>query len=125
MRQEPCVVVLPVRWHTDACVIEVRGGCRVQRERSPESNQNEDGRNYLRSYSCERQKKQEHVSQSDLGQRVFKREIGLLMANGSQQDSQQNEHKAPPDRMTEQFPETLPLSGPARNRKRHSRPDQK
>src|SRR5215468_742892 len=112
MRQEPSVVVLPVRWNSDARIIEGRTGRRVQCERTPESNQDQKHHNDLRSYSCECDQKQRHVSQSDLGQRVFKRKIGLLMTNGSKQDPQENEHEGAPDRMAEQFPEPLSFSCP-------------
>src|SRR6476659_11292562 len=97
MGEKSRVVVSPVRGNTDASVIESRTRRGIERERSPEADQDQNESNHLRPYACESQQKEEDVTQSDLGESVFEGEVGLTRRQRPQENSKEDENECAAD----------------------------
>jgi len=69
-----------------------------------------------------RQQKRERVAEANLGERVFKREVGLGAARGAKEEAQEDEPQAAPDGVQQLLAEGLPLASAAGDgiRKRHA-----
>ena len=87
MREKSGVVVIPILRNADARVVELGTWRWIKRECRPKTNQDQHQRHDLRSHPRESQKKQEDVTQADLGERVLKCEVGLMRAQRAKENS--------------------------------------
>src|SRR5215469_11746377 len=124
MREESCVVVLPVCGNSHARVIKIWTRRRIQRKGSPETDQDQYRDDDLCSHFCESQQEQEYITEPDLGQRVFKGEIGLRLSNRPQENSQDDQNEGAPEGMAQHLPKGLSFCFPAGNRERQCSPNQ-
>ncbi len=83
------VKMMPIRGDSNRGVVEVRAGQRIERPGQPVSKKDGAQRDPLLARRAEGQQKQEGVPQADLGERVFKGEVGLAAVEGAEEDAQQ------------------------------------
>ena len=124
MREEAGIEVRPVGGDADARVVEVRPRQRIRHERDPEAHQNHGEDCGLDAHRYERQQEQERVAEADLGQRILERPVRLRPLERSQEDAEQHQGDAAPDRVHEQAFECRPTGAAARDRKRQRSADQ-
>ena len=78
VRKESAVIVRPIWRNADPGVVKLWTRRWIQRKGRPKADQDQHQRHDLGSRTRESQQKQEHVTQSDLRQCVFKCEVGLM-----------------------------------------------
>src|SRR5437868_7133603 len=116
VREESCVVILPVLRHSHPRIVEVRTRLRIKRTRRPEANQNHYRHRNLRPYLREPQKEKKNVAEPDLRECVLKRPVSLTRLQGAKENSEKNEQQPSPRRMPNHMPKALPFGFPACDR---------
>ena len=132
MRKKSRVIVGPILRNSDSGILKLGTWRGIKRESCPKANQDQNQHHHLSSRPCESQQKQEHVTQSDLCQRIFKGKVGLRGRQRPKKDSEKNQDERAPDRVAEHVSERFPPPFSARDRewkrrayqKRKSRLDQ-
>ncbi len=117
VREEPGIEVRPVGGHADARVVEVRARQRIRDERGPEADQDRDEHRRLDAQRREGEQEQDRVAEADLGERVFEGPVGLRPFERSQEDAEQDQRDAAPQRVQQQTRERIrraPSGWPAR-----------
>ncbi len=81
--------MMPIGGNADRGIVEARAGSWIERPGQPVSKQDGAESNPLIAGGTEGQQEEEGVSQADLGQRVFKSEVGLAAVERAEKDAQQ------------------------------------
>src|SRR5580704_5833909 len=97
MRCETAEVVMPICRNSNCCIVEVRTWSRIQSPRQPVAKKYGGERSRLPFLPAIRQQKYERISQSNLGESVFKRKVGLSAMDRAKKDTKCNEHDASKD----------------------------
>ena len=97
-------------------VIKQRAGNRIKRERNPKTNQDHHQCHDLSSHARKSKHEKEYVSQSDLGESVFERPVGLRRMQRPEEDSEKDQDQRAPGRMSNHLAEGLTLRFPACDR---------
>src|ERR1700739_4465958 len=114
------VKMMPIRWNADRGVLEVPARKRIKRPSQPVAKEDGAKSDPLIARRPKGQQEKKGIAQADLGERVFKGEVGLGAVERAEEDAEYDQQQGAPDGVRQHLGKCRAFSLPASNGIRES-----